>query len=115
MPHCGNCEEFVTGAYLRVFAPPGMTTVRVRPSREDMVREGSRRPRGQSAETVTRAAVCSRTVSSNGDSEPLLAQDQNQEANSLPEEELGQLADALFEGSNPLCNCSGSDSSLRAG
>jgi len=40
MPHCGNCERFVTDAYVRVFAPPGMSTVRVCPRCEDMVREG---------------------------------------------------------------------------
>lgn len=39
MPHCGNCEEFVTDAYGRVFAPSELSTVRVCPSREDMVRE----------------------------------------------------------------------------
>jgi len=41
MPDCRNCEEFVTKAYVRVFAPPGMSTVRVCPSCEDMVREGA--------------------------------------------------------------------------
>ena len=41
MAHCRNCEEFVTDAYVRVFAPPGMSTVRVCPSCEDMVREGA--------------------------------------------------------------------------
>ena len=41
MAHCGNCNEFVTDAYVRVFAPPGMDTVRVCPSCEDMVREGA--------------------------------------------------------------------------
>jgi len=41
MAHCGNCEEFVTDAYVRVFAPLGMATVRVCPSCEDMVREGA--------------------------------------------------------------------------
>ena len=31
MPQCNNCEGFVTDAYVRVFAPPGMSTVRVCP------------------------------------------------------------------------------------
>ena len=56
MPHCDNCEGFVTGAYVRVFTPPGMATVRVCPNCEDMVREGGRCPRGQSLKTVMRAA-----------------------------------------------------------
>ena len=41
MPQCNNCEGFVTDAYVRVFAPPGMSTVRVCPRYEDMVREGA--------------------------------------------------------------------------
>ena len=41
MAHCRNCGEFVTDAYIRVFAPPGMETVRVCPNCEDMVREGA--------------------------------------------------------------------------
>ncbi len=41
MAHCGNCQGFVTDAYVRVFALPGMSTVRVCPSCEDMVREGA--------------------------------------------------------------------------
>ena len=41
MPHCDNCEGFVTDAYVRVFSPPGMATVRVCPNCEDMVREGA--------------------------------------------------------------------------
>jgi hypothetical protein len=41
MPHCRNCEEFVTDAYVRVFAPSRVATVRVCPSCEDMVREGA--------------------------------------------------------------------------
>jgi hypothetical protein len=41
MPHCDNCEEVVTDVYVRVFAPPGMNTVRVCPNCEDMVREGA--------------------------------------------------------------------------
>jgi hypothetical protein len=41
MPHCDNCEGFVTDAYVRVFSPPRMATVRVCPNCEDMVREGA--------------------------------------------------------------------------
>lgn len=41
MPHCRNCDGFVTDAYVRVFAPPGMDTVRVCPTCEDMVREAA--------------------------------------------------------------------------
>jgi len=41
MPQCNNCEGFVTDAYVRVFAPPGMTAVRVCPRCENLVREGA--------------------------------------------------------------------------
>ncbi|WP_449404675.1 DUF7563 family protein [Halococcus hamelinensis] len=41
MPTCKNCGEVVTSQYVRVFAPPGMDTVRVCPSCEDMVRDGA--------------------------------------------------------------------------
>jgi len=41
MPHCENCDGFVTDAYVRVFSPPGMDSVRVCPNYEDMVREGA--------------------------------------------------------------------------
>jgi hypothetical protein len=41
MPHYGNCEEFITDAYVRVFSPPGMNTVRVCPGCENLVREGA--------------------------------------------------------------------------
>ena len=41
MPQCLNCDAFVTEDYVRVFAPPGMSTVRVCPRCEDMVREGA--------------------------------------------------------------------------
>lgn len=39
MPECQNCESFVTEAYVRVFAPNGMQTVRVCPNCEDKLRE----------------------------------------------------------------------------
>jgi predicted metal-binding protein len=38
MAECGNCGEFVTDQYVRVFAPTGMDTVQVCPSCPDMVR-----------------------------------------------------------------------------
>ena len=41
MPQCRNCNGFVTENYVRVFAPPGMSTVRVCPRCEDMIREGA--------------------------------------------------------------------------
>ncbi|WP_425601781.1 DUF7563 family protein [Haloplanus pelagicus] len=41
MPTCENCGSFVTDAYVRVFAPDGMETVRVCPSCEDKVRDGA--------------------------------------------------------------------------
>jgi len=40
MAECDNCGAFVTEQYVRVFAPPGMDTVRVCPNCPDMVREG---------------------------------------------------------------------------
>jgi hypothetical protein len=54
MPHCGNCKEFVTDAYVRVFAPSELSTVRVCPSCEDMVRDGAdvrkaKAPRGNTS------------------------------------------------------------------
>ena len=42
MAECENCGEFVTEQYVRVFAPPGMETVRVCPNCPDMVREGAK-------------------------------------------------------------------------
>lgn len=41
MAECNNCESFVTETYVRVFAPPDHDTVRVCPSCEDLVRDGS--------------------------------------------------------------------------
>jgi hypothetical protein len=41
MAECNNCDSFVTEAYVRVFAPPDHDTVRVCPSCENLVREGS--------------------------------------------------------------------------
>lgn len=41
MPTCDNCDAFVTEAYVRVFAPPEMSTVRVCPHCEDKLRDGS--------------------------------------------------------------------------
>lgn len=41
MPNCENCESFVTEAYVRVFSPPKLATVRVCPNCEDIVRDGS--------------------------------------------------------------------------
>lgn len=41
MPHCQNCNEFVTRQYVRVFAPDGMSDVRVCPNCEDKLREGA--------------------------------------------------------------------------
>lgn len=41
MAECENCEAFVTEQYVRVFAPPGMNTVRVCPNCTDKVREGA--------------------------------------------------------------------------
>ncbi len=41
MPACDNCGGAVTNTYVRVFAPPGMNTVRVCPNCEDKIREGA--------------------------------------------------------------------------
>lgn len=41
MPHCRNCDGFVTEQYVRVFAPTGMGNVRVCPACEDKLREGA--------------------------------------------------------------------------
>lgn len=42
MPACDNCEGFVTENYVRVFAPPGLNTVRVCPNCTDKIRERGR-------------------------------------------------------------------------
>ena len=49
MPDCENCGGLVTDQYVRVFAPPEMTTVRVCPNCSDMIREkgGVREARSQ--------------------------------------------------------------------
>ena len=41
MPDCKNCGTFVTNQYVRVFAPSGLSTVRVCPSCEDKLRDGA--------------------------------------------------------------------------
>ncbi|WP_449405149.1 DUF7563 family protein [Halocatena pleomorpha] len=41
MPECQNCGSFVTDAYVRVFAPNGMESVRVCPNCEDKLRDGA--------------------------------------------------------------------------
>ncbi|WP_438271176.1 DUF7563 family protein [Salinirubellus salinus] len=41
MPRCNNCESYVTEAYVRVFAPAEMDTVRVCPHCEDKLRDGA--------------------------------------------------------------------------
>lgn len=41
MAECKNCGSFVTERYVRVFAPPGLDTVRVCPKCEDKVRDGA--------------------------------------------------------------------------
>ncbi len=51
VPHCNNCESFVTEAYVAVFAPDGYETVRTCPHCEDVIRDGAdvreaRAPRG---------------------------------------------------------------------
>lgn len=51
VPHCNNCESFVTEAYVAVFAPDGYDTVRTCPHCEDIIRDGAevreaRAPRG---------------------------------------------------------------------
>ena len=41
MAQCRNCDEFVTDAYVRVFAPAELDTVRVCPNCDDLIREGA--------------------------------------------------------------------------
>ncbi|MFD1515261.1 DUF7563 family protein [Halomarina rubra] len=41
MSDCDNCGSFVTEAYVRVFAPEGMETVRVCPNCENKLRDGA--------------------------------------------------------------------------
>ncbi|ERG92669.1 MAG: hypothetical protein J07HQW1_02714 [Haloquadratum walsbyi J07HQW1] len=41
MPKCQNCGSFVSRDYVRVFAPEGLTDVRVCPQCEDVIREGA--------------------------------------------------------------------------
>ena len=41
MPRCRNCDSFVTDNYVRVFAPTGMSSVRVCPNFEDKLRDGA--------------------------------------------------------------------------
>jgi hypothetical protein len=41
MPHCRNCDSFVTPDYVRVFAPNGHDNPRVCPNCDDMVRDGA--------------------------------------------------------------------------
>lgn len=41
MPRCGNCDSFVTEAYVRVFAPDSLDSVRVCPNCEDKLRDGA--------------------------------------------------------------------------
>ncbi len=41
MPQCRNCDGFVSGQYVRVFAPTEMDNVRVCPNCEDKLREGA--------------------------------------------------------------------------
>ncbi|WP_199268395.1 DUF7563 family protein [Halomarina oriensis] len=41
MATCQNCSSFVTEAYVRVFAPDEMETVRVCPNCEDKLRDGA--------------------------------------------------------------------------
>ena len=48
MPECENCGSFVTEQYVRVFAPPEMTTVRVCPECPDMIREKGGVPEAKS-------------------------------------------------------------------
>jgi hypothetical protein len=38
---CDNCGSFVTEAYVRVFSPPEMDTVRVCPNCEGKLRDGA--------------------------------------------------------------------------
>jgi hypothetical protein len=41
MPECQNCGDFVTDAYVRVFAPEGCENPRVCPNCEDKLRDGA--------------------------------------------------------------------------
>ena len=41
MPHCQNCESFVTKDYVRVFTPQEIDAPRVCPRCEDMIRDGA--------------------------------------------------------------------------
>ena len=41
MPHCQNCESFVTKDYVRVFTPQEVDEPRVCPRCEDMIRDGA--------------------------------------------------------------------------
>ncbi|WP_449405270.1 DUF7563 family protein [Halocalculus aciditolerans] len=41
MPHCQNCESFVTDAYARVFTPDTEAQPRVCPNCEDKIRDGA--------------------------------------------------------------------------
>ena len=41
MPHCRNCDAFVTENYVRVFAPQALSSVRVCPNCEDKLRDGA--------------------------------------------------------------------------
>jgi hypothetical protein len=41
MPHCLNCESFVTQRYVAVFEPDGFENPRVCPNCEDIIRDGN--------------------------------------------------------------------------
>lgn len=41
MPHCQNCDAFVSRQYARVFTPDGIANPRVCPNCEDKVRDGN--------------------------------------------------------------------------
>jgi len=41
VPTCNNCDSYVTEAYVRVFSPTGLDTVRVCPHCEDKLRDGA--------------------------------------------------------------------------
>ncbi|QSG04191.1 DUF7563 family protein [Natranaeroarchaeum sulfidigenes] len=41
MPHCQNCDSFVTVDYARVFTPRGVDEPRVCPQCDDLIREGN--------------------------------------------------------------------------
>lgn len=41
MPHCQNCNSFVTKDYVRVFTPKEIDEPRVCPRCEDMIRDGA--------------------------------------------------------------------------